>query len=103
VQWAHESGVDILLVGFESNPYLHDESEVSAIREATRKVAQSENVLYLRRFEAMQFVAKTRARVEQGDDFRPADLGYECMAEQVAQALVANLFVRRTRPNGGQP
>jgi lysophospholipase L1-like esterase len=98
VHWVKENGVDVLLVGFEANPWLHDDQEVLAVREATSRVAREENVLYLRRYEAMQFLARTRSRVEQGDEPFPAEIGYDCMAEQVAQALAANMVLRRTRP-----
>ncbi len=98
VRWAKEAGMDILLVGFEANPWLHDDKEVLAIREATSRVAKAENVLYLRRFDAMRFVARTRSRVQQGDQPFSPDIGYDCMAEQVAQALAANLVLRRVRP-----
>ncbi len=98
VRWAKEDGVDVLLVGFEANPWLHDDQEVLAVREATGRVAKTENVLYLRRFDAMQFLARTRSRVEQGDEPFPAEIGDDCMAELVAQALAANLVLRRTRP-----
>ena len=98
VRWAKDNGIDVLLVGFETNPWLHDQSEAKAIREATRRVAQSENVLYLRRLEAMQFVAKTRKSAAEGGNPISLDAGYECLAEQVAQALVANMVLRRVRP-----
>jgi lysophospholipase L1-like esterase len=103
VRWARENGVDVLLVGFEANPWLHDDQEVSAIRDATSRIAKVENVLYLRRNDAMQFLARTRNRVEQGDNPTPAEIGYDCMAEQVAQALVANLVLRRSRPAPTEP
>jgi lysophospholipase L1-like esterase len=32
------------------------------------------------------------------DDFHLNDLGYQCMAEHIAQAMTANLFVRRRKP-----
>jgi lysophospholipase L1-like esterase len=98
VRWARENGVDVLLVGFEANPWLHDDSEVLGIREATGRVAKAEDVLYLRRFDAMQFLSRARGRVDQGDDPFPAEIGDDCMAELVAQALAANLVLRRTRP-----
>ncbi|MGP0105939.1 SGNH/GDSL hydrolase family protein [Rhodoblastus sp.] len=98
VRWAKDNGIDVLLVGFETNPWLHDQSEAKAIREATRRVAQSENVLYLRRLEAMQFLAKTRKSVAEGGNPFSLDAGYDCLAEQVAQALVANLVLRHVRP-----
>ncbi len=103
VRWAKDAGVDVLLVGFEANPWLHDDKEVEAVREATSRVARAENVLYLRRFDAMKFVAHTRSRVEQGDEPFSPDSGYECMAEQVAQAVAANLVLRRARPMQATP
>jgi lysophospholipase L1-like esterase len=33
-----------------------------------------------------------------GDDLHLNDLGYHCMAEHIAHAVIANLFVRRFRP-----
>ena len=103
VRWAKGAGVDVLLVGFEVNPWLHDDQQARAIREATGKVAQAENVLYLRRNDAMQFIARTRNRVEQGDEPFPAQVGDDCMAELVAQALVADIVLRRTRPAATDP
>jgi acyl-CoA thioesterase-1 len=103
VRWAKSAGVDILLVGFEANPWLHDDKEAQAVREATSRVAHAENVLYLRRFDAMKFVARTRSRVEHGDEPFSPDTGYECMAEQVAQALASNLVLRRARPTQATP
>ncbi len=103
VRWIKEAGADILLVGFEANPWLHDDREVLAIREATSRVAKAENVLYLRRFDAMRFVARTRSRAQQGDQPFSPDIGYECMAEQVAQAVAANLVLRHVRPIKAPP
>ncbi|WP_374546937.1 SGNH/GDSL hydrolase family protein [Rhodoblastus sp.] len=103
VRWAKENGLDVLLVGFEANPWLHEDREAEAIRAATLRVAQAENVLYLRRYEAMQFAARARGRAEQGDRPFSADVGYDCLAEQVAQALVANMVLRRTRPGVVDP
>lgn len=98
VRWVKEAGVDVLLVGFESNPYLHDEAEVAAIQAATRKVAAQESVFYIRRAEAVQVAARAKSRADQGDNPLPVETGGECLAAQVAQALAANLVLRRTRP-----
>jgi hypothetical protein len=98
VRWAKGAGTDVLLVGFETNPWLHDDAEVAAIREATRKVAAQENVFYIRRAEAVQVAARARARADQGDNPLPVETGGQCLAAQVAQALAANLVLRRTRP-----
>jgi len=98
VRWAKEADIDVVLVGFETNPWLHDDAEVAAIQEATRKVATTENVFYIRRAEAVQVAARARARADMGDNPLPVEAGGQCLAEQVAQSLAANLVLRRTRP-----
>ncbi|MCW2273939.1 hypothetical protein M2321_001513 [Rhodoblastus acidophilus] len=98
VRWVKEAGADVLLVGFEANPYLHDDAEEAAIQEATRKVAAKEGVFYIRRAEAVQVAARAKSRADQGDNPLPLETGGECVAAQVAQALAANLVLRRTRP-----
>jgi lysophospholipase L1-like esterase len=48
----------------------------------------------------MEYLARTKAnlRMMADDDFHLNDLGYQCMAEHIAQAVTANIFVRRSRP-----
>ncbi len=98
VRWARDAGMDVLLVGFETNPWLHDQAEVEAIREATRKVAAAQNIFYIRRAEAVQVANRVKTRAEQGDNPLPFENGGQCLAEQVAQTLAANLLLRRSRP-----
>ncbi|MCW2282869.1 hypothetical protein M2323_000634 [Rhodoblastus acidophilus] len=98
VRWVKEAGADVLLVGFETNPYLHDDTEEAAIQEATRKVAAREGVFFIRRADALQVAARAKNRADQGDNPLPVETGGECLAAQVAQALAANLVLRRTRP-----
>ena len=89
--------IDVVLVGLQYTPrFVRDES-YAAIREALKRVATTENVLYVRRYEAMQFLAKSRANLDMlsNDDFHLNDLGYQCMAEHVAHAVIANVFIRR--------
>jgi lysophospholipase L1-like esterase len=96
VKRLNRHNIDVVLVGLQYTPrFARDESYI-AIRDALRRVAASENVLYVRRYDAMQFLAKTRANLKMlsADDFHLNDLGYQCMAEHVAHAVIANLFVR---------
>ena len=60
-------------------------------------MAGEENVLYVNRFDAMQFIAKQQdaANLMSPDELHENDLGYECMAEHIGRAVIANLFVRR--------
>jgi len=96
--------IDVVLVGLQYTPRFARDDSYTAIREALGSVASSENVLYVRRYEAMQFIAKTRANLDMlaSDDFHLNDLGYQCMAEHIAQAVITNLFVRR-RDTGAKP
>jgi len=54
----------------------------------------------VRRFEAMRYISALRNAppMVSGDDLHLNDLGYHCMAEHIAHAVIANLFVRRFRP-----
>lgn len=92
--------IDVVLVGLQYTPkYARDEHYV-LIRDALKRVAAEQNVLYVRRYQAMEYISQTKANLQMmaDDDFHLNDLGYQCMAEHVAQAMTANLFVRRRKP-----
>ncbi len=97
VQRLKKKNIDVVLVGLQYTPRFNRDENYAAIREALKRLATAENVLYVRRYEAMQFIAKTRANLEMmaNDDFHLNDLGYQCMAEHVAHAVIANTFIRR--------
>jgi acyl-CoA thioesterase-1 len=100
IAWLKGDGIDVVLVGLQYSARLAKDASYFAIREALRKIAADENILYVRRYDAMQFIAKTRANLQllSSDNFHLNDLGYQCMAEHVARAVIANLFVKRFRP-----
>jgi lysophospholipase L1-like esterase len=97
VQWLQENKVDIVLVGLQYTPKFARDESYFAIREALRKVAASRDVLYVSRFDAMQFLAKARGaqNLVSADDLHLNDLGYQCMAEHVARGVIASLFLKR--------
>lgn len=101
VRWLKESKIDVVLVGLQYTPHFSRDAHYRAIRDTLLKIAASENVLYIRRYDAMQFIAKARnaPQMVTQDDLHLNDQGYRCMAEHIAQAVIANLFVRRFRPN----
>lgn len=99
VDWLKENKIDVVLVGLQYTPRFARDEFYIAIRDELFKIARDENILYVRRYNAMQFIARARAASMVGsDDLHLNDLGYRCMAEHVAQAVIANLFVRRFRP-----
>lgn len=92
--------IDVVLVGLQYTPKYARDEHYFAIREALKRVAAEQNVIYVRRYQAMEYIAKTKASLQlmSEDDFHLNDLGYQCMAEHVAQAVTANIFVRRRKP-----
>jgi lysophospholipase L1-like esterase len=67
-----------------------------------QRAASAENVLYVRRYDAMRFISQTHANLEllSRDNFHLNDLGYQCMAEHVAHAVIVGAFVKNARPVG---
>jgi acyl-CoA thioesterase I len=100
VEWLKGDGIDVVLVGLQYSSRVAKDSNYFAIREILHKIAADENILYVRRYDAMQYIAMTRANLQllSSDNFHLNDLGYQCMAEHVARAIIANLFIKRFRP-----
>ncbi len=100
VAWLKENKIDVVLVGLQYAPRFSKDQNYFAVRDLLLKLAADENILYVRRYDAMQFIAKTRTNLQMmsRDNFHLNDLGYHCMAEHVAHAVIASLFVRRFRP-----
>ena len=98
LDWLKASNIDVVLVGLQYTPQFARDESYFAIREALRGLSAAQNVLYVRRYDAMQFIARTNPAAPDlvsGDDLHLNDAGYQCMAEHVAHAVIANLFVRR--------
>ncbi len=98
VEWLKSANIDVVLVGLQYTPQFARDENYFAIREALRRAAAAENVLYVRRYDAMQFIARNNpGNVEMmtNDGLHLNDIGYQCMAEHIAHAVIANLFVRK--------
>ena len=100
VRWLKDGRADVVLVGLQYTPRYARDEHYAQIREAIARVAASESVLLVRRFDAMRFIAQTKANPEMlaADGFHLNDLGYHCMAEHVAHAVVTGVFLRRRPP-----
>ena len=104
VQWLKSHQIDIVLVGLQYTPHVVRDEHYHAIRKALSEVAQEEQVLLVRRFAAMEFLSKVKGQpLLAQDELHLNDLGYQCMAEHIARAMVVSSFVRvKRRPNFGQ-
>jgi len=102
VRWLKENKIDIVLVGMQYTPRLARDANYSAIRSSLQRAAAAESVLYVRRYDAMRFISQTRANLDllSKDNFHLNDLGYQCMAEHVAHAVIVGVFVKNPRPAG---
>ena len=103
VRMLQKNKIDVVLVGLQYTPKFARDDHWFAIRSALDRIAAEENLLYVRRDKAMEFLAQTRAAadVSADDEFSLTDLGFPCMAEHIAQAMVANIFLRRSGDRRG--
>ncbi|HUN94674.1 MAG TPA: hypothetical protein VMU69_00355, partial [Bradyrhizobium sp.] len=61
---------------------------------AVRKLASQENVIVIRFFEAMQMINKGAGSGLPADEFERNELGYDCVAQYVAQAITLSVFAK---------
>lgn len=96
VNWLQAQDIDVVLVGLQYVPRFARDPSYVAIRRVLQKIAKEENILYVRRYQAMRFIEQMRVneRIMSADHFHLNDLGYRCMAEHVARAVIINLFAK---------
>ena len=100
LRWLKSHNIDVVLVGLQYTSKAVRDEHYQVIREALRVVAEEESVLLVRRFAAMQFIEKVKGNTMlTSDDLHLNDLGYRCMAEHIARAMVVSSFLKvKTRP-----
>ncbi len=100
IRWLKENQTDIVLVGPQYAPRFARDPNYFAIRDGLQQVAAAEKILYVRRYDAMQFIAQAHANLQlmSRDNFHLNDLGYQCMAEHIAHAVIVSIFVKGAPP-----
>jgi acyl-CoA thioesterase-1 len=102
--WLKEHKIDVILVGLRYARSMSKDLHYQAIRTATHEVAKKENVLRISRYEAEEVLEKIRR--EQGVPLSEAEVtesSYVCMAEYLARAIAAGLFVKEPRQPAQKP
>ncbi len=89
VDWLKDNKIDVVLVGMQYTSRFAKDKNYFAVRDLLQKIATEENIIYIRRAN-LQMMSR--------DNFHLNDLGYHCMAEHVAHAVIVSLFVRKLRP-----
>jgi lysophospholipase L1-like esterase len=102
IRWLKQNQIDVVLVGLQYSSRFSRDEEYFAIRDVLQRVASAENIAYVRRYDAMRFIAQNHANLQMmaRDNFHLNDLGYQCMAEHIARAVIVGVFVKRGRPSG---
>jgi lysophospholipase L1-like esterase len=96
VRWLKEHNVDVILVGLHYAKRLVKDTHYQAIRMSLRRVAITQNVLRIGRYESMEVLARTSATTERPvlEDFGLTSAGYNCMAQYIARTITVGLFAK---------
>jgi acyl-CoA thioesterase I len=100
IHWLKAHKVDVALVGLQFVHRMAQDEHYRAVRNLMRKIAAQENVVIVRRYEAMELIAQAS-----GDDpnsvpdmFERAESSYECLSQYVARAITLGVFGKGLRP-----
>ena len=98
LRWLAENRVDVILIDPQYVEHLENDSDYRSIVKAIADVAQQERVLVVNRYDAMADLAKQRGNTSflAQDRFHLNDLGYRCMAEYAARAIVSGVLQAET-------
>jgi acyl-CoA thioesterase I len=106
VRWLKAHNIDVILVGLHYMKQLAKDEHYQAIRASLRRIASSENVLRVGRYEAMEVLARTsqaNGHPEQ-EDFGLSETGFNCMAQYIARTITVGIFARpRKQEPPGMP
>lgn len=98
LRWLKAHDVDTVLVGLQYSPNVVRDEHYTAIRTALRELAADENILLVRRYDAMRFLEVAREPNALGvEDLRGRDAGAGCIAEHIARAVVVSAFLGQSR------
>lgn len=91
LQWLAENHIDVVLIDPQYVERMANDAHYKMIVDTIAEVARAERVLLVRRYDAMADLAR-QEEPEKANRFRLVDLGYRCMAEYAARAIVAGII-----------
>jgi len=96
VRWLKAHNIDVILVGLHYMTQLAKDPHYQAIRASLQRISTAENVLRIRRYEAMEILSRTMREAGRPDpgDFGFTEGGYNCMAQYVARAIAVGLYAK---------
>lgn len=108
VRWLKEHKVDVVLAGLQYVDRMARDEHYRAVRDLLRTIATQENVMIVRRYEAMKFIAETSTSGGGfvPDEFERTEAGYNCLAQYIASAITLGVFgkgMRALEPQRASP
>lgn len=94
LKWLAKNSVDVVLIDPQYVERMAKDEHYTTIVETIAQVAHEERVLLVNRFDAMAELARVHPTTSYlaVDRFHLNDLGYRCMAEYAARAIVAGVI-----------
>lgn len=94
LQWLAANKIDVVLIDPQYVERLAQDSNYTGIVKIIAKVAAEERVLLVNRFDTMADLSRQKGNGTYlaRDQFHLNDLGYRCMAEYAARAIVAGIL-----------
>jgi lysophospholipase L1-like esterase len=93
--WLKEHKVDVVLVGMRYSQGSTRDSHYQQMRHAVRRVANSEKVLFVSRYDAAEAIARKQPPGPDENPFEISETNADCAAQYVARAIAFNLFARQ--------
>jgi lysophospholipase L1-like esterase len=106
LQWLASHQIDVILIDPQYVERLSKDGYYKGIVDTISEVAQERHVMLVNRYDAMADLARQHPGLTYlaGDKFHLNDLGYKCMAEYAARAIVAGITQASVeRPALSQP
>lgn len=100
LDWLKAHRVDVILIGMRYTRSMAQDLHYQAIRSAIREVAKERKIQRLGRYEAEETLERVRQQQSgtPASEAQAANLGSACVAEYLARAIAAGLFVREPSP-----
>lgn len=98
IDWLKAHKVDLVLVGLQFAPRMRRDAHYIDIRESLRRLATQENVIIIRRYEAMQLINQAAGPEPATDEIDRDEAGYVCLAQYVVRAITLGVFAKNMPP-----
>lgn len=99
IHWLKERHLDVALVGLQYIRNMRNDPHYQAIRAALANITETEKILRISRYEAVEVMEQMRQRSAGTplNAFALTEEGYSCMAEYAVRAITSAIFLKRNK------